>query len=100
MNMCQKRRHSNRNFAATSVVRLVEAFAVPDPEQSARIILKPKEVKKRLPGTQLLIKLAKDREHQKMKRMQERAAEKVTQPEIDEVAVEEAMDEIFDALDI
>ena len=89
----------NRNLAATSVVRLIEAFVQPTEEQSARIILKPKEKKKQLPGTALLIKLAKQREDQKMKRAIERETARA-EPEIDEAAVEEAMEDIFEALEI
>ena len=89
----------NKHFAATSTTRLIEAFVQPTEEQSARIILKPKEKKKQLPGTALLIKLAKQREDQKMKRAIEREAARA-EPEIDEAAVEEAMTEIFEALDI
>ena len=90
----------NRNLAATSTVRLIEAFVPPEPEQSARIILKPKDVKKRIPGTALLIKLAKDRELQKMRRKVERALAQADEPEIDEAAVDEAVEDIFRALEI
>ena len=90
----------NRNLAATSTVRLIEAFVQPTEEQSARIILKPREKKKQLPGTALLIKLAKQREEQKMKRAAERAEARVEEPEIDEAAVEEAVEDIFEALEI
>ena len=94
------RRVVNRNLAATSTVRLIEAYVQPTEEQSARIILKPKEVKKQLPGTKLLIKLAKAREQEKIRRKVERAMAQAAEPEIDEVAVEEAMTEIFQALEI
>ena len=90
----------NRNLAATSTMRLIEAYVQPTEEQSARIILKPKEVKKRIPGTSLLIKLAKAREQEKIRRKVERAMAQAAEPEIDEVAVEEAMTEIFQALEI
>ena len=72
----------------------------PTEEQSARIILKPKEKKKQLPGTALLIKLAKQREDQKMKCVIEREAARAKEPEIDEAAVEEVMEDIFEALEI
>ena len=94
------RRVVNRNLAATSTVRLIEAYVQPTEEQSARIILKPKEVKKQLPGTKLLIKLAKAREHEKIRRKIERALAQADEPEIDEAAVDEAMTEIFEALEI
>ena len=72
----------------------------PTEEQSARIILKPKDKKKALPGTKLLIKLAQQRVNEKMKRMQEREMARAAEPEIDEAAVDEAMTEIFEALEI
>ena len=90
----------NRNLAATSTVRLIEAFVQPTEEQSARIILKPKVVKKSLPGTKLLIKLAQNREREKEKRAIEREAARAKGPEIDEAAVEEAVEDIFEALAI
>ncbi len=90
----------NKNFAATSTVRLIEAFIPAEPEQSARVILKPKAVKKKLPGTALLIKLAKQREHEKEKRANEREASRVAGPCIDAEAVEEAVEDIFEALEI
>ena len=90
----------NRNLCATSTVRLIEAFVPPTEEQSARIILKPKPVKQRIPGTKLLIKLAKAREQEKMKRMQEREMARAAEPEIDEAAVDDAIDDIFEALEI
>ena len=90
----------NRNLEATSTVRLIEAFVQPTEEQSARIILKPREKKKQLPGTALLIKLAKDRELQKMRRKVERALAQADEPEIDEAAVDEAVEDIFRALEI
>ena len=94
------RRVVNRNLAATSTVRLIEAYVQPTEEQSARIILKPKEVKKQLPGTKLLIKLAKAREHEKIRRKIERALAQADEPEIDEAAVDEAVEDIFEALEI
>ena len=96
----RSKRIINKHFAATSVTHLIEAYVQPTEEQSARIILKPKEKKKQLPGTALLIKLAKQRENEKMKRAIEREAARAKEPEIDEAAVEEAMTEIFEALEI
>ena len=94
------RRVVNKNLRTTSTVRLVEACVPPAPEQSEWIILKPKDKKKQLPGTALLIKLAKQREDQKMKRRVERALAKAAEPEIDEAAVQEAVEDIFEALEI
>ena len=90
----------NRNLCATSTVRLREAFVPPTEEQSARIILKPKVVKKQLPGTKLLIKLAKAREQEKMRHRVERALAQADVHVVDEVAVDEAMEDIFKALEI
>lgn len=67
-----------------------------EPDAPVNVILKPKEVKKRLPGTALLIKLAKQRQKEKEKR----AAERVREPEVDDEVVDEALSEIFTDLEI
>ena len=90
----------NRNLAATSTVRLIEAFIPPEPEQSTRIILKPKVVNKNIPGTKLLRKLAEQRENEKMKRVTQRELARAVEPVIDEAAVEDAITDIFRALEI
>lgn len=88
--MPPQRRVVNRNLAATSVVRLIEAIAPPEPDMPANVILKPRETKKRLPGSKLLIQMAKEREKEKLKRQAARA-----RPVIDPEAVEEAIDGIL-----
>ena len=65
--MNRPKRVVNCNLAATSTVRLIQASVAPNPEQSERIILKPRDQKKQLSGTALLIKLAKQLEEQKMR---------------------------------
>jgi len=83
-------------LAARSVVRLIEAMKPAEPDEPVNVILKPKEIKKRLPGTALLIKLAKQREREKQKR----AAERIRKPEIDDEVVNDVMSEIFTDLGI
>lgn len=82
----KQKRCANSHLAAKSVVRLIEALKPPTEDQPTNVILKPKEVKKKLPGTQLLIKLAKQREKEKEKKAVARAL-----PTIDEAAVDEAI---------
>lgn len=94
--MNRPRRCANSHLAARSVVRLIEAMKPPEPDEPINVVLKPKEVKKRLPGTALLIKLAKQREREKEKR----AAERVRVPEVDDEVVDEVMSEIFNDLGI
>ena len=50
------------------------------------MILKPKDVKKNIPGTSLLIKLAKQREKEMVKKVAARVV-----PTIDEAAVDAAI---------
>ena len=84
--MMKPRRVANSHLAAHSVVRLIEAPKEPEPEAPANVILKPKEVRKKLPGTSLLIKLAKQREKEMVKKVAARAV-----PTIDEAAVDAAI---------
>ncbi len=84
----------NRHLAATSTVRLIEALKAPEPDQSPNIILKPKEKKKRLPGTAILIKMAKDREKEKEKNAAKRVAKRA-EPVIDDEAVERALEDLM-----
>jgi len=86
----KQKRCANSHLAARSVVRLIEALKEPEPDVAANVILKPKEVKKKLPGTQLLIKLAKQREKEKEKKVVARVA-----PSIDEAAVNAAIEGII-----
>ena len=88
--MMKPRRVSNRNLCARSVVRLIEAIQIPEPEASPNIILKPKDKTKRIPGTRLLIKIAKKREHEKEKNVITRAAPVIDQDEV-EAAIEGIM---------
>lgn len=82
--------HRPRRVAATSVVRLIEVMKPPEPDEPPNVI--PKSVpKKRLPGTKLLIKLAKKREQEKEKRAARRAT-------IDDAAVDEAIRGIIEDL--
>ena len=83
--MMKPRRVANRNLCARSVVRLIEAIKEPEPEASPNIILKPKDVKRHLPGTRLLIKIAKKREHEKEKNVITRAAPVIDQDEVEAV---------------
>ena len=80
------RRVANSHLAASSVVRLIEAMKPPIEDQPANVILKPKEVKKKLPGTSLLIKLAKQREKEMVKNVAARVV-----PTINEAAVDAAI---------
>jgi hypothetical protein len=80
------RRVANSHLAASSVVRLIEAMKPPTEDQPGNVILKPKDIKKNIPGTQLLIKLAKQREKEKEKKAVARAL-----PTIDKAAVDEAI---------
>ena len=80
------RRVANSHLAARSVVRLIEALKEPELEAPANVILKPKDVKKNIPGTSLLIKLAKQREKEMVKKVAARAV-----PTIDEAAVDAAI---------
>ena len=86
----KSRRVAIRNLCARSVVRLIEAIKEPEPETSPNVILKPKDVTRHLPGTRLLIKIAKKRDKEKEKRKMERAA-----PEIDQDEVEDAIEGIL-----
>ena len=88
--MMKPRRVANRNLCARSVVRLIEAIQIPEPEVSPNIILKPKDVKRHLPGTRLLIKIAKKRAKEKEKKKMHRAAPVIDQDEV-EVAIEGIM---------
>ncbi len=92
--MHRPKRVVNRNLAATSTVRLIEALKPPEPDQHPNIILKPKETKKRLPGTALLIKMAKQQEKEKAKKEAQREAKR-PEPEIDEEAVERALADVL-----
>jgi hypothetical protein len=84
----------NKNIAATSTVRLIEAIQPPKEDEGPKVILKPKNAKKLRPGTKLLIKMGKDREKEKERR---RA---IAAPTIDQAAVEEAIEGIFQDLDL
>ena len=84
--MIKPRRVANSHLAARSVVRLIEALKEPELEAPANVILKPKDVKKNIPGTSLLIKLAKQREKEMVKKVAARAV-----PTIDEAAVDAAI---------
>ena len=92
----RQRRAANSHLAARSVVRLIEAMKPAEPDEPVNVILKPKDMKKRLPGTALLVKLAKQRQREKEKR----AAERMQEPEIDDEVVDEAMSGIFTDLGI
>lgn len=92
----RQRRVANSHLAAKSIVRLIEAMKPPEPDAPMNVVLKPKDTKKRLPGTALLIKLAKQREREKEKR----AAERARVPEVDNEVVDEVMNEIFNDLRI
>ena len=84
------RRVTNSHLAATSVVRLIEVMKPPEPDEPPNLILKSVP-KKRLPGTKLMIKLAKKREQEKEKRAARRAT-------IDDAAVDEAIRGIIEDL--
>ena len=84
--MMKQRRVANSHLAAHSVVRLIEALKEPEPDAPANVILKPKDVKKNIPGTSLLIKLAKQREKEMVKKVAARVV-----PTIDEAAVDAAI---------
>jgi len=56
-------------------------------------VLKPKPLKKHLPGTKLLIKLGKDREKEREKRAEEKRKKMLES--IDPVAVAEAVEHIL-----
>lgn len=90
------RRVVNRMMAARSVVRLIEDVRAPEPDAPVNIILKPKEKKKRLPGTALLIKIQKQKEKERAKKQAERA----DRPKIDEGMVDNVMAGIFEDLGI
>ena len=90
--MFRPKRVINRNFSATSTIRLIEAMKPLEPDQSPNIILKPKERKPRLPGTAILIKMAKDKEKDKEKKKAERVK---AEPVIDDEAVERALNEVL-----
>ncbi len=92
--MEHKKRVVNKDMAARSVTRLIEDLVPLQPEQRLGTIQKPKERKKRLPGTALLIKIAKQNAKEKEKRAAERMV-KQTRPVIDEAAVESALDEVM-----
>ena len=94
--MNRQRRVANTHLAARSIIRLIETMKPAEPDEPVNVILKPKEIKKRLPGTALLIKLAKQREKEKQKR----AAQRAREPEIDDEVVDEVMSEIFTDLGI
>ena len=81
--MMKPRRVANRNLCARSVVRLIEAIKEPEPEASPNVILQPKDVKRHLPGTRLLIKIAREREHEKEKNVIMRAAPAIDQNKVD-----------------
>ena len=94
--MQRQRRVANGHLAAKSIVRLIETMKPAEPDEPVNVILKPKDIKKRLPGTALLVKLAKQRQREKEKR----AAERMQEPEIDDEVVDEAMSGIFTDLGI
>lgn len=85
----------NRKLAATSIVRPIEAIKPPEPTQTKNVILKPKPPpNKNLPGTKLLIKLAKDREKQK-----EREKMKIMRDdEMNQETLNQVIDDIIDDL--
>ena len=92
--MFRPKRVINRNFSATSTIRLIEAMKPLEPDQSPNIILKPIERKRRLPGTAILIKMAKDKEKKKEK--EKKKAQRVkAEPVIDDEAVERALNEVL-----
>jgi len=82
----------NKRMAATSTVRLIEAVKPREPDQPPTVILKPKAVRTRLPGTALLIKIGKAREKER-----EKATRKAKK--IDMAAVEEAVGQIMEDLE-
>ena len=94
--MNRPKRIVNRALAARSIVRLIEHLQPPPEDAPVNVILKPKEKKKRLPGTALLIKMQKEREKEKAKR----EAERGTAAHINDSAVDEALAGIFADLEI
>ena len=97
--MQRSKRITNPRLAATSTVRLIEARRPPEPDQPVNVILKPKDQKKRLPGTKLLIKIAKEREKERARRMVKREVERQA-PQVDGDAVDEAMATVMADLQI
>ena len=97
MNRNKPMRVINTRTAVKCVIYPINALEERKPEQLMSEVLKAKPVKKRLPGTALLIKLGKEREKEKKKRAtekRERAAEHV-----DEGEVSEAMGRILSDLE-
>ena len=90
------RRIVNSALAARSTVRLIEALAPPKEDAPANVILKPKEIKRRLPGTSLLIKMQKQREKEKLKKQDQRGSTRVIDPD----AVNSALATIFTDLGV
>lgn len=94
--MNRPRRTANSHLAARSVVRLIEAMKQPEPDAPINVIMKPKEVKKRLPGVALLMKLSKQREKEREKRK----ADRVECKQVDEDVIDAVISGIFEDLEI
>jgi hypothetical protein len=90
--MHRSKRVVNKRLSATSVVRLIGEIVPRAPDQAPNIILKPKKVKKRLPGAKLLIRLAKEREKGRGER---HVAKNINMGEV-EKAVDEIMADLAD----
>ena len=79
------------------VIYPIAALEERKPEQLMSEVLKVKPVKKRLPGTALLIKLGKEREREKEKRVAERREKAAGR--VDDGEVADAMGRILSDLE-
>lgn len=94
--MPQPRRVVNSRSAVRCVIYPIAVMPVRTPDMSVREILKPIEVKKRLPGTAILIKMAKDRAKSKEKEKAAKLAELVARGvDIDSPEVQDALESIM-----
>ena len=87
----------NTRTAVKCVIYPIAALEERKPEQLMSEVLKVKPVKKRLPGTALLIKLGKEREREKEKRAAERREKAAGR--VDDGEVADAMGRILSDLE-
>ena len=85
----------NSRTAVHSIVYPLVAVEERTEDMAKNEIMEPLPVKKRLPGTQLLKKLAKDRLKEKMKRADARKEDTPPREKIDSAAVDEALARIL-----
>lgn len=96
----KQRRVVNSKSAVQCIVYPIAVMPMRTPEMNRQEILKPVEAKKRLPGTAILIKMAKDRAKAKEKNRTVKLAAAVSQHvDINSPEIQDALENIMAKLE-